>query len=146
MKSALDVARLYGAALERDLPWQGALYPGEIEPFYAEAERRKITRYYRLDPRTDAAEWFAHWRRWIDQHGPVLSSSRVDQSFIDGAPRWTLPRRDGSASSTPPRSSATPQRLPRPLLWGEGWGRGGYAVATEDYLARRPIETYGVVV
>jgi hypothetical protein len=30
--------------------------------------------------------------------------------------------------------------------WGEEWGDGGYAVATEAYLAEATVETYGVVV
>ena len=50
VKSALDVARTFGAALEEDLPFDGGLYPGGIEHFYASAAQRKITHYYRLDP------------------------------------------------------------------------------------------------
>ena len=60
VKSALDVARLYGAALEEDLRWKGALYPGGIDHFYASAAQRRLTHYYRLDPEEDApATWFA---------------------------------------------------------------------------------------
>ena len=147
VKSALDVARLYGAALERDLPWQGGLYPGEIEPFYAEAERRKIVRYYRLDPKRDAAEWFGHWRRWIHQHGPVLIVVGVDRSFADGAPALD----DFHAETVGFKHAAAlagygPGGFLVRCSWGEDWGRGGYAVATEDYLAQATVESYGVVV
>ena len=85
VKSALDVARLYGAALEADLRWKGSLYPGGIDHFYASAAQRRVTHYYRLDPEDEApATWFGHWRRWIHQHGPVLVVVGVDAAFAAG--------------------------------------------------------------
>jgi hypothetical protein len=147
VKSALDVARTYGAALEEQLHWQGGLYPGEIEPFYESAARRKITHYYRLDPQEDASVWFLHWRRWIDQHGPVLIVVGVDRHF--GAGEEKLDEFDiGSASFN--HAAALVGYAPNGFLvrcsWGEDWGRNGYAVATERYLEQALLESYGVVV
>jgi hypothetical protein len=147
VKSALDVARLYGAALERELPFDDGLYEGAIEDFYASAGQRRITHYYRLDPDDRAAGWFLHWRRWIDQHGPVLIVLRVDRRFVDG--QEVLDDFDPGPTDFN-HAAALVGYAPNGFLvrcsWGEGWGRGGYAVATEEYLERATLESYGVVV
>jgi hypothetical protein len=147
VKSALDVARTFGAALEVDLPFEGKLYPGGIEHFYESAEQRKITHYYRLDPGDDAGAWFLHWRRWIDQHGPVLIVLKVDQSFVDGTPK--LGDFD-PASASFNHAAALVGYAPHGFLvrcsWGDGWGQEGHVVATEPYLQSATLESYGVVV
>jgi hypothetical protein len=147
VKSALDVARTFGAALEPDLTWQGGLYTGEIQRFYASAAERRISHYYRLDPGDDPTVWFAHWRRWIAQHGPVLIVVGVDRSFADGAASLTDFDHD---SATDKHAAALAGYGPGGFLvrcsWGEDWGRDGYAVATESYLADATVESYGVVI
>jgi Papain family cysteine protease len=147
VKSALDVARTFGASLEENLRWQGGLYPGDIEHFYESAANRKITHYYRLDPEEEASAWFLHWRRWIDQHGPVLIVVGVDEHF--GAGEEKLDEFD-IASASSHHAAALVGYAPNGFLvrcsWGEDWGRAGYAVATEDYLEQALLESYGVVV
>ncbi len=148
VKSALDVARLYGAALEKDLRWKGALYPGGIDHFYASAAQRRVSRYFRLDPEEDApVTWFSYWRRWIAQQGPVLIVVGVDRHFAAGAALLDAFDID---SATFNHAAALVGYGPGGFLvrcsWGEDWGDGGYAVATEEYLARASVETYGVVV
>lgn len=147
VKSALDVARIYGAALEQQLPFDDGLYEGDIEQFYDSAALRKITHYYRLDPDDDRSAWFLHWRRWIDQHGPVLVVLTVDQAFVDG-PHLLDDFDPGSASFN--HAAALAGYGPNGFLircsWGEGWGQRGYAVATESYLGHATLESYGVVV
>ncbi len=66
VKSALDVARTFGAALEQDLRWQGGLYPGDIEHFYGARPRSAGSRTTTgSTPSEEPAAWFGHWRRWI---------------------------------------------------------------------------------
>ena len=147
VKSALDVARGFGAALEADLRWQGGLYDGDIEHFYDTAGRRKITHYYRLDPEADPSDWFAHWRRWIHQHGPVLLVVGVDRHFEAGEKLL-----DEFAADSEPFKHACALVGYRPggfivrCSWGEDWGESGYAAATDGYLAHATVESYGVVV
>lgn len=148
VKSALDVARFYGAALEEDLRWQGDLYPGEIDHFYRSAARRKITHYYRLDPPDEPpGVWFGHWRRWIDQHGPVLVVVGVDRHFAAGP---DLLAEFDADSATFHHAAALTGYGPGGFLvrcsWGPGWGDDGYAVATQEYLGEGTLESYGVVV
>jgi hypothetical protein len=147
VKSALDVARLYGAALERELPFDDGLHPGPIEDFYDSAAQRRITHYYRLDPDGDSDAWFLHWRRWIDQHGPVLVVITVDRPFVDGA---SLFDDYDSASASFNHAAALVGYGPKGFLircsWGEDWGQDGHAVATEAYLRDATLESYGIVV
>ena len=147
VKSALDVARIYGAALEQELPFDDGLYTGAIEQFYESAAQRKITHYYRLDPDDDPADWFLHWRRWIDQHGPVLVVVTTDKAFVDG-PHLLDAYDPDSASFN--HAAALVGYAPHGFLirssWGEDWGQDGYVVATEDYIGQATLESYGVVV
>jgi Papain family cysteine protease len=147
VKSALDVARLYGAALERELPFDDGLFEGPIDGFYASAARRRVTHYYRLDPDAERDEWLLHWRRWIAQHGPVLVVINVDDNFIAGAHVLDAYRPDDSSFN---HAAALVGYSGRGFLircsWGGGWGQDGYAVATDAYLKASTIESYGVVV
>jgi hypothetical protein len=147
VKSALDVARLYGAALEDELPFDDGLYEGAIDEFYASAAQRKVTHYYRLDPDEDRDEWLLHWRRWIDQHGPVLVVLKVDKQFVDGVHLLDGYHPDSASFN---HAAALAGYGPNGFLvrcsWGGGWGRDGYAVATESYLKQATIESYGIVV
>jgi hypothetical protein len=149
VKSALDVARTFGAALEGELPFRGSLYPDAIDGFYESARRRKITRYYRLDPADDPpAAWFDHWRRWIHQHGPVLIVVGVDHDFGENEPT-SLEAFDYDTLSEKHAAALVgygPGGFIVRSSWGDDWGADGYKVATERYLAEATVESYGVVI
>ena len=149
VKSALDVARRYGVAHEDDLPFHGALYPGMVDRFYEVAAGNRIAAYYRLDPDGEQpADWFGHWRAWLAQQGPVLVTILVDKAFEDGAPlldRFEPPGTAGFMHAAALVGYSDAGFLIR-CSWGESWGDGGYAAATEDYLTQACAESYGVVV
>ena len=148
VKSGLDVARKYGAALEPDLPWDDGLYPGPVDDFDAAAAARRITHYYRLDPEEESgATWFLHWRRWLDQHGPVLIALKIDRHFADGPP--LLDEFDADSVSSNHAAALAGYGENGFIIrcsWGTDWGRDGYAAATEAYLEQATLESYGVVV
>ncbi len=148
VKSALDVARRYGVAHEEDLPFRGALYPGGVDRFYDVAARNRIAAYYRLDPDGERpADWFAHWRAWIAQQGPVLVTFLVDRAFEDGERR--LDAFDPQTASFMHAAALVGYSDAGFLVrcsWGESWGADGYVAATEDYLTQACAESYGVVV
>ena len=148
VKSALDVARRYGVAHEEDLPFHGALYPGGVEHFYDVAARNRIAAYYRLDPDGEQpADWFAHWRAWIAQQGPVLVTFLVDKAFEDGERR--LDAFDPETASFMHAAALVGYSAAGFLIrcsWGESWGADGYVAATEDYLTGACAESYGIVV
>jgi hypothetical protein len=147
VKSALDVARIYGAALEKELPFDDGLFEGDIDQFYESAAKRKITHYYRLDPDDDREAWFLHWRRWIDQHGPVLVVLTVDPAFVAGERR--LDDYDAASASFNHAAALVGYAESGFLIrcsWGDEWGQGGHVVATERYMGEATLESYGIVV
>jgi hypothetical protein len=148
VKSALDVARLYGAALEQELPFDDGLFDGPIDAFYESAAQRKVTRYYRLDPDEEPRDaWLVHWRRWISQHGPVLVVLNVDDNFIAGSRVLDAYRPDDSSfNHAVALAGYTPNGFLVRCSWGEKWGEHGYAVATNEYIEQATLESYGVVV
>src|SRR5215218_4068341 len=82
LKSALDVARKFGAVKENVLPFGGgALYPGKPETFYALAAQLKINSYFNLSLNRGGS--FDSWRRWLATHGPILTRLDVDRTWDD---------------------------------------------------------------
>ena len=149
VKSGLDVTRFFGAALEHDLRWHGRLHEGDVDAFYAGAAERRIAAYYRLDTDDDPARWFATWRRWIAQHGPVLIVVGVDRCFGAGAAR--LDAFDLPAGEDPDLHAAAlvgyePGAFRIRCSWGEDWADGGHALAAEAWLEQGTYESYGVVI
>ena len=148
VKSALDVTRRYGVAYEEDLPFRGALYPGGVEHFYDVAAANKVVAYYRLDPDEETpADWFAHWRSWIDQHGPVLVTILVDKAFEDGEHK--LDAFDPETASFMHAAALVGYTAGGFIVrcsWGKSWGADGYVAATEGYLRQACAESYGIVV
>lgn len=143
LKSALDVARKYGAVLESDLPFSGGqLSPDTAQTFYMKAARRKIAAYVNLGPSSLA------WRRWLASTGPILTRLNVDQTWFDAT---TNPHLAAYQPDTAVGGHAvalvgyTPQGFIVRNSWGEGWGDDGFAYASNAYAAQAFTEAYGVV-
>ena len=128
VKSALDVARTYGAALERGPAVRRRALPGRrSSSFYdvggAAQDHRTTTG---STPTPTPPTWFVHWRRWIApaRAGP-RRAPRGSRRSCDGdrtARRVRLRHRD-----VQPRRRARrlrPERVPVRCSWGEGWGAG----------------------
>ncbi len=144
-KDALEVARRYGAVMNRVLSWTGPLNRGPVKEFFERAAEFRIAAYYSLDD-DDPADRELQWRQWIDQHGPVLLVVDVDRGFAAGASpleRFS-PRRHGFL-----HACALVGHGPEGFIirnsWGRRWGDSGHVVATPEWLARGARETYGVV-
>ena len=77
----------------------------------------------------------------------MLIVVRVDAQFVAGAPKLDA---FDAASASFNHAVALVGYAPNGFLvrcsWGTDWGRDGYAVATEPYLAEATLESYGVVV
>ena len=147
VKSALDVARRYGAALEEDLPWKGALYPGGIDHFYPSAAHRGSRTTTGSIRRMTPGDWFAALAP-LDRPAGTGADRGRRRPRVRGrrAAAGLLRLRVGLVQPRRGARRLRAERLPRALQLGRGLGRGGYAAATEDYLARANVETYGVVV
>ena len=143
LKAALDVSRKWGAVRDTVLPFRGgSLYVGEVATFYAIATQLKIAAYFNLG--TKAADW----RTWIAGSGPILTRLGVDATWdaaTSNGGRLTAYRpttvRGGHAVAL---VGYTPTAFIVRNSWGEGWGDGGYAYASNAYAAKAFTEAYGI--
>jgi hypothetical protein len=139
LKSALDVARKFGAVTEDLLPFMGTgLYAGDVKTFYAVAANRKIASYYRLEPK--------EWRRWIAEVGPILCRLDVDKTWDEVKPDGVLatyrgPGRGGHAVAM---VGYTKDHFIVRNSWGTPWADKGYAYASNAYANRAFTEAYGI--
>jgi C1A family cysteine protease len=142
LKAALDVARKFGAVRETVLPFDGRLYPGKPETFYALAAQLKIRAYFNLGDSIEA------WRRWIATSGPILTRLDVDRTWDDASDSA------GNLDSYQPKTKHgghavalvgyTPDRFIVRNSWGTDWGDNGFGYASLDYAQDAFTEAYGI--
>jgi C1A family cysteine protease len=143
LKSALDVARKFGAVKETVLPFgSGKLYPDEGDTFYAQAARLKINMYFNLGRN------LADWRTWLATKGPILTRLDVDATWdeadenngnLDSYQAETA--RGGHAVAL---VGYTGNRFIVRNSWGTGWGDKGFGYASDGYAQQAFTEAYGV--
>jgi hypothetical protein len=148
LKSALDVARKFGAVRDYMLPFtSGKLYPGQSKTFYAVASLLKISSYFNLSLNT--GHDFDDWRTWLATKGPLLTRLDVDRTWDDAKanggnmdvyqPGTT---RGGHAVAL---VGYTPDRFIVRNSWGvTGWGDQGFGYASLAYAQQAFTEVYGV--
>jgi Papain family cysteine protease len=145
LKSALDVARKWGAVRDRELPFKsGKLYVGEEATFYAIATQLKIAAYFNL------GRTLGDWRTWLANNGPILTRLDVDSTWDNATAN------KGKLTTYKPSTARgghaialvgyTATRFIVRNSWGTNWGDGGYAYASNAYAGKAFTEAYGVAV
>lgn len=145
LKSALDIARKFGAVRDSTLPFlSGKLYPGQATTFYAVAAQLKIVAYFNLGTN------LTDWRTWLATKGPILTRLDVDRTWDDAdttggnldeyQPETT---RGGHAVSI---VGYRPGRFIVRNSWGTTWGDSGFGYASLAYAQEAFTEAYGVQV
>jgi C1A family cysteine protease len=142
LKAALDIARKFGCVEESLLPFNSAaLYGGPTQAFYLKANQLKINSYVGL--RTDLRQW----RSWLAQTGPLLARLEVDGNFDRLGPTGKLTtyagRSLGGHAVTIVGYDARGFIIRN--SWGTGWGKDGFAHATDAYVGKAFSEAYGVI-
>lgn len=145
LKSALDVARRYGAVRDSLLPFRtGALYTGDGNTFYAMAAQLKISMYFNLGRSLGA------WRTWLVFKGPIFTRLGVDATWDDADithGNLDLYRPDtvrgGHAVAL---VGYTTDRFIVRNSWGTAWGDKGFGYASLAYAEDAFTEAYGVQV
>jgi hypothetical protein len=146
LKAAVDILKKYGAVPAATLPFQIAnfLYLGDENTFYTVASQRRIAAYFNL------GKDVAAWRTWLATHGPILAGLNVDSTW-DNA-KATKGKLDtfNAASARGGHAIAivgytADKRFIVRNSWGTGWGDGGFAYASEAYIAGAFFnESYGI--
>lgn len=145
LKSALDIARKYGAVRDSSLPWAtGKLYGGSANTLYALAAQFKILSYFNLGVTP------SNWRTWLATNGPILTRLDVDATW-DAASE-----NKGVLAEYKPRTARGGHAVaivgyrPGEFIvrnsWGTGWGDKGFAYASDSYAENAFTEAYGVSV
>jgi C1A family cysteine protease len=143
IKSALEVARKWGAVRDKELPFKsGRLYRGEEATFYAVATQLKIASYFNLGRSLD------DWRSWLARNGPIVTRLDVDATWDAAtANKGKLTaykpstKRGGHAVAL---VGYTPTGFVVRNSWGKDWGDAGYAYASNAYAGKAFTEAYGV--
>jgi C1A family cysteine protease len=145
LKSALDVARKFGAVRDSVLPFaSGALYDGDSKTFYALASQLKILTYFNL------GRTLGNWKTWLATKGPILTRLDVDATW-DGATD-----NSGNMDAYQPDTTRgghcvalVGYRKDRFIVrnsWGTSWGDKGFAYASLAYAQAAFTEAYGIQV
>jgi C1A family cysteine protease len=136
LKTAADVARKYGVALEKDLPFEirQTMFRGTLDEFYAGCATRKIASYFNAQRNLDA------WRKALAAGTPILTGLTVDGNFEKLGKRGTLDAVRGTGEEGGHAICVVGYRGDGRFIirnsWGSDWGDGGHAYVSPAYIRK----------
>jgi len=142
-KRALKVVRKYGCVTEDILPMSGKLSQLGSAAFYTLSSQFRIRSFHNLGRSLD------NWRAWIATQGPILTRLNVDQTWLTASA--TEGRLSDYRADTAREGHAvclvgySRTRFIVRNSWGEDWGDGGFAYASNSYAEEAFTEAYGAI-
>jgi C1A family cysteine protease len=145
LKSALDVARKFGAVRDALLPFaSGALYPGDTKTFYATAAELKILSYFNV------GQNLSNWKTWLATKGPILTRLDVDRTWDDATDNaGNMDEYQPDTTRGGHAVAIVGYKRDRFIVrnsWGTGWGDKGFGYASLAYAQHAFTEAYGISV
>jgi C1A family cysteine protease len=145
-KAAVKVARNFGVALEKDLPFHLAttMYTGSEDTFYTRCAKYRIASYHNLHQDLSA------WKHWLSEQGPILVALQVDSSWDNaGLNGGKIDTFDPSSVRGGHAVAVVGYRSDGRFIvrnsWGTTWGDKGFGYVSESYIADSFFpEAYGV--
>ena len=143
LKSALDVARKFGAVRDSVLPFaSGALYEGDSKTFYALASQLKILTYFNL------GTTLGNWKTWLATKGPILTRLDVDKTWDDATTNaGNMDEYQPDTTRGGHAVAIVGYKRDRFIVrnsWGTGWGDKGFGYASLAYAQAAFTEAYGI--
>lgn len=147
-KAAVKVARSFGVALEKDLPFHlgTTMYTGSEDTFYTRCAKYRIASYHNLKQDLGA------WKHWLAEQGPILVALQVDSSWDDaGLNGGKIDTFDPGSVRGGHAVAVVGYRADGRFIvrnsWGTTWGDKGFGYVAPAYIAASFFpEAYGVTV
>jgi C1A family cysteine protease len=143
IKDALKIVSHYGSVLENVLPFNGSLYQGNQDTFYATAAKLKITSFHNLGINLN------DWRDWIANYGVIVVRIDIDNTWLNVGTNGKLntlsPINDGNNHGhAVSLVGYTPEYFIVRNSWGTTFGDKGFAYASNNYAQSIITEAYGI--
>ena len=147
LKSALKIARKFGALKAEHLPFDGDLVKIKEGNYLKVAGKYKVKGYFNLTTKqTGKLELF---KQWLAFNGPILTCLDCDSSWNDVKSDGLLTKFDKKSIEGGHAISIVGYTETHFIIrnsWGTDWGHKGFAYASFDYAKAAFKEAYGIVV
>lgn len=147
LKTALDVARKFGALKASLLPFEGKMVKLKEDNFLKVAGKMKVQSYFNLGRGKEGK--LERFKEWLAMHGPILTR-------LDCDPNWDNVKSNGKLLKYDKKNAEgghavsivgyTPKHFIIRNSWGTGWAHKGFAYSSYEYTEAAFMEAYGIIV
>lgn len=147
LKTALNVARKFGALKAEILPFEGKMVKIKEDNFLKIAGKLKVKAFFSLAPKK--SEKIKLFKAWLAYNGPILTRLDCDSTWDSVKADGLLKKYDSKSASGGHAISIvgyTPTHFIVRNSWGTGWADKGFAYASYEYTLAAFNEAYGIIV
>lgn len=145
LTAILKILQSDGCVTEKFMPFN-TLFTKPMQTYYLNAARLRILSYFNLGKSIDA------WKKWMSQYGPIYCSITVDSTWQNATQtngileKYDSSRIYGGHAVVICGYDSETKRVLFKNSWGDEWGDGGFAWASESWCLQAVLEAYGIAV